>query len=269
MLAILAVLSALILPKIFEAIHNARVSHTAIGLNTIKTAAAQHVAKFGQLTMDGSVTPPSPILLDGSDTRALQFDAILLKEQLIDAPFRTRIGDGVFGPQNTRIQLAKAVSGDTDPDEEDSAFYLDGTGDANNATGSVVLFAVISGVSVEDARALNRILDGTSLSLGENPAGHDFVGRVKYRKPTGVTGASQASDSAKIRGASRAGNSERNGNGKGQGDTNGNADNDSSQGQGGGNGDGKDKENDTQKDKEKDNRPRSNTVQVLIYLTHY
>lgn len=269
MLAILAVLSALILPKIFEAIHNARVSHTAIGLNTIKTAAAQHVAKFGQLSIDGTVSPPSPIPLDVSDTRALQFDAILLKEQFIDTPFTTRIGDGVLGPEDTRIELARSVSSSADPEEEEPAFDLDGTGFANDAIGSVVLFAVISGVSVEDARALNRILDGTSASWGENPAGNDFVGRVKYRKPTGVTGASQASESARVRGTSRAGNSERNGNGKGQGDTNGNADNDSSQGQGGGNGDGKDKENDTKKDKEKDNRPRSNTVKVLIYLTHY
>jgi prepilin-type N-terminal cleavage/methylation domain-containing protein len=46
-LAVIAILAALLIPKIFEAISNARVNNAAVNTQTVKTAIADHYAKFG------------------------------------------------------------------------------------------------------------------------------------------------------------------------------------------------------------------------------
>jgi len=74
---------------------------------------------------------------------------------------------------------------------------LDGigaTGAANDVTCSAVIYAVITGVTLNDARELNHRVDGTSNTLGEaGPLGSatagaetDLAGRVKYKFATGV-----------------------------------------------------------------------------------
>lgn len=205
-LAIISVLAALLLPRIFAAMDSARVNHAALSIDTLKTASAQHVVKFGQLAVDGTYTPASPILLDGTDGRALQFDRVLLGEQLIDSPFSVRVGDRIVGPANTRIQMFAAVPPGTVADGTNAAFDLDATGPANDASGAAVLVAVITGVSLEDARQLNRVLDGSSSNLGEDAAGNDYAGRVKYKKPAQIVMNNAPARRTGARSAARLGN---------------------------------------------------------------
>ena len=93
-LAVIAILAAILIPKVFEAIHRARVVHAAMGIGTAKTTLVTHVAKFGSLAIDGSVSPPAIVALDGTDARASDFDLVLVQEGLLDAPFAVRIGFG-------------------------------------------------------------------------------------------------------------------------------------------------------------------------------
>src|SRR5690242_19958807 len=99
-LAVIAILAAVLIPKVFEAINNARVNNAAMSYNTVKTAIADHYAKFGSIAVDGStatptvLTPPIP-----------QFDQVLVKEQFLDKPFATKIGDGIVDATHTRVEL--------------------------------------------------------------------------------------------------------------------------------------------------------------------
>ena len=174
-LSVIAILASVLVPRVFEAIHKSRISHATLALHAVKTASVEHAAKFGRLESDGSVNPVSQILLDGSDRRADEFDLLLIKEALLDNPFEVKFGAGY-------IELAAALGPNTDPDGANSAYDLDNGGAHNDATSKAVAQAVVVGVTLEDARALNNAIDGPG--LGEDNGGNDFRGRVKYAKAT-------------------------------------------------------------------------------------
>src|SRR6266436_5964276 len=60
-LAVIAILAAVLIPKVFEAINNSRINNASMSCDTVKTAIADHYAKYGSLNVDGSVTPPTVI----------------------------------------------------------------------------------------------------------------------------------------------------------------------------------------------------------------
>src|SRR5262245_29768807 len=150
-LAVIAILASILIPVVFQAIHNARIDNSATTVNTVKTACVGHFAKFGGLCLDGNVIPPSPIPLDGSDSRASEFDLVLLQEAFLDKPFSVSIGAGY-------IELVPALASTEQVDGVNAAYDLDGNSPANDAIGSSVATAVIVGVNLEDARALNNII---------------------------------------------------------------------------------------------------------------
>lgn len=165
-LAVIAILAALLIPKIFEAINNARVNNAALSCNTVKTAIADHYAKFGTLLTDnGTNALTAPVA---------NFDRILLSEGFLDKPFQVKIGDGI----TNQARLVASVAAATAPAANNAAYDLDGTNAVNDAIGGVVVEAYITGVSEADAKDLNDRLDGPSLGT---PIGtDDMIGRVKY-----------------------------------------------------------------------------------------
>src|SRR5439155_195683 len=88
-LAIIAILASLLIPKIFEAISNAHISQTVLGYQTIKTAAMQHYAKYLSLA---SSNGNNLTLSGGTPATLANFDTVLLAEGLIDKPFAPQIG---------------------------------------------------------------------------------------------------------------------------------------------------------------------------------
>src|SRR5436190_1160861 len=48
-LAVIAILAALLIPKVFSAINDARINNACISIDTIKTAVADHYGKYGKL----------------------------------------------------------------------------------------------------------------------------------------------------------------------------------------------------------------------------
>src|ERR1051325_4630325 len=99
-LAVIAILAALLVPKIFEAINNAKVNNAAVSCNTVKTALADHYAKFGTIPVDGS--SGTPVNLTPGVGAATNYDQVLLKEGFLDKPFAVKIGDGTA---NTRVEV--------------------------------------------------------------------------------------------------------------------------------------------------------------------
>jgi prepilin-type N-terminal cleavage/methylation domain-containing protein len=192
-LAVIAILAAVLIPKVFEAINNSRINNAAMACNAVKTGLADHYAKYGSIAVDGSTATPT--VLTPTVTGLNNFDNYLLKEQLIDKLFATKIGDGTSGTATgTRIALLLAptsVTGNptaatTPAATTDAEFDLSGSG-TNTISGSAVAVALITGVTLEDARALNTIIDGTAPAMGESAAGTDVAGRVKYNFGSAAT----------------------------------------------------------------------------------
>ena len=211
---VIAILASVLLPIIFGAIRSAAVNQTAASINSVRTACAAHSALTPGLAIDASINPHAVIALDGSDPRASQFDKVLVLESMLDGLFSPKIGDSVLGPTNTRVQIVAGLSASTAVSQDNSAYNLDGAG-VNEASGAAVIEAVITGVSLEDAKALNDLLDGSA--LGQDSNGNDFLGRVKYAAPGNGTGSSPGSTSGTGNGGGSTGGSSGNGNGNGNG----------------------------------------------------
>src|SRR5438552_3534265 len=105
-LAVIAILASLLIPKIYEAINNARISNSVLSYNTVKTALADHYAKFGSLASSNGIAfgaIPGP----GSTN----FDKVLVAEGFLDKPFVVKIGDNL-----SHIEVANAALGTVAPD---------------------------------------------------------------------------------------------------------------------------------------------------------
>lgn len=262
-ITVIAILVSLLLPTIFGTIRSAAVNQTAVSINSVRSACAGHSALAAGLATDASISPPSAIALDGSDPRAWQFDKVLVLESTLDGFFAPKIGDSVLGPTNTRIQIVAGSSSATAVTQDNSAYNLDGAG-VNEASGVAVVEAVITGVSLEDAKALNDLLDGTA--LGQDANGNDFLGRVKYAASGSVgntgtpSGAGNVNGNGLGHGAGNGGNNNGNGNGGTDngngngGNGNGNRNGNGGAGQGSGTGAG--------------STVSPATVTVHVYITH-
>jgi len=188
-LAVIGILAALLVPKIFDAINNARINSTAVSVATVKTAVADHYAKYGTLLSSNgntlTFTLAAPIT---------NFDTILLNEQFLDKPLAVKITD----PTNTSVSLepAPAAIGSavtaTGPfpissTATDWGFALSSNGVAtsgNTISGTAVVVVTLNNVMEADAKALNDLIDGPALGVpvGGSP---DLYGRVKYSAVSG------------------------------------------------------------------------------------
>src|SRR5213075_2379677 len=79
-LAVIAILASMLVPKIFEAINSARINNTVQSYNAIKTAVMDHYGKYGAINVVGParVVGTTPAQLAAYDR------LILLPEALID-----------------------------------------------------------------------------------------------------------------------------------------------------------------------------------------
>jgi len=174
-LAVIAILASMLIPKIFEAINNSKINNAAVSYNTVKTALADHYAKWGSLlSSNGTVFTTSASI-------ATNYDKLLVSEGFLDKTFQVKIGT-----TNTHIQVVDSLANNVAADTSNSAYDLDGTGTANDASGGVVVEAVITGVTENDARDLSLRLDGDLLSTPATGS-DDTKGRVKYAAASPTT----------------------------------------------------------------------------------
>ena len=159
-LAVIAILASLLIPKIYEAINNARVNNAIVSYNTVKTAVADHYAKYGAL--DKST--------NGIALNTARYDLALVTEGFLDKLYLTKVGSTSW------VEVVAAPPGAT----AGVGFDLAGSG-ANAVAGATLLAeAVIQGVTSSDAKDLNDRLDGTAGSFIVTLGSDDLVGRVKW-----------------------------------------------------------------------------------------
>jgi type IV pilus assembly protein PilA len=175
-LAIIAILASLLVPKIFESINNANMSQTVLSCQTIKTAVVEHYAKYLSLASGNGTNLTLP------NSGYTNFDGILLAEGLIDKPFAPQIGtsgtirmvdiSGLRTQDNLQFQQQNGMNGAYDLDADRN----------NDVLGAVLVEAVIYGVSQADAKGLNDLLDGPILGEAYTHGNaDDDLGRVVYK----------------------------------------------------------------------------------------
>jgi prepilin-type N-terminal cleavage/methylation domain-containing protein len=173
-LAIIAILASMLIPRIFSAINEARVTGTAFSYNGLKSAAITYFGKHGRIGGNGGTNFTSTELTNGVSNWDRTY---LLPGGFIEKAFESTLA------VSANVQVIAAPIAGTSVTASNAAYDLDGTGVLpNNATGRVVLQIVLTGVFEEDARDLNQKLDGTSLGT---TSGADLLGRVKYAAASG------------------------------------------------------------------------------------
>jgi prepilin-type N-terminal cleavage/methylation domain-containing protein len=179
-LAVIAILASMLIPRVFEAINSARVNSTAVACETIKTAAADHFGKYGQFDL----TNGTGIYQPGGGNITNYDVVVLMQEGLLDKPFSARIAGADVNP-NSIIQLVRANGGNWGG-PGGAGYSLDGTGAIATTNASFVLEAIIKHVTQADAKDLNDRIDGTALGSPVGTA--DSAGRVEYgpNNPTDV-----------------------------------------------------------------------------------
>src|SRR6266571_2290022 len=88
-LAVIAILAALLIPKVFNAIADAKVNNAVVSAETVKTAIADHYGKYGKFdTLYGTNT-----LVATTAAPYTNYDTtVLIPEGLLDKPFQTKVG---------------------------------------------------------------------------------------------------------------------------------------------------------------------------------
>ncbi len=193
-LAIIAILTALLLPKIFQVLKDSDMTSTLTAINTAKSATIANYGKWGKFANADGTDLGIP---DHGDI-APNWDEELLKEGYLEQRFRVRIGNRQVGDDggshirvmnisdNTRgaeVGLANgryAIGGASGAVDEDNVPVLDEDDNQvyesiNDVVGNFLIEAIIGGVSLDDALALDQRID-----TGISSIDRGLTGRVKY-----------------------------------------------------------------------------------------
>lgn len=167
-LAVIAILAALLVPKIFAAINESRLNNAVGSINACKTAAMNYFAKYGLFGKADGTAYTSAELTAGQD-----WSPVLVSSGYMEKAFSSRVGAST---SSLRVQAAV----NADPDVSNIQFDLDGTGDLRDIpTGSAVLYVKLDNVALDDARELSQRIDGADTTLSPT-TGDDLKGRVKF-----------------------------------------------------------------------------------------
>jgi prepilin-type N-terminal cleavage/methylation domain-containing protein len=220
-LAIIAVLSALLLPKGFDALRQARVSQVQKTIETVKTALTDFIALPGGNgslpRTEGPGIPTSGAALSGATDiakgNAARLDAVLLAAGKLDRPLNLRMGTQVYqstgtgneviwdqasqtfvitpdaAPQRDWSRVTRIEARSSDPTLAPSLalganFRLDGI--TNRPANLIVAYLVIPSVPARDAYDLALAMNAPQLAPLEGAACD--TGAVAYNTPTnGIT----------------------------------------------------------------------------------
>jgi len=188
-LAIIAILAVVIVPKVFSTIASSRVTNAVGSVTSIKSAVTDFSGRYGTIPLT---------------TANSRIDDLLVTAGLLDSRFLVKIGTqasnpivagatwasvaGVWTPtggasQATQSRIISLVSTATAPSTAVGANYrLDGV--TSLPANSRVVSAVIVGVTAAEARDLSYKIDGDAFTQA-NTTTADNNGKVVYAAPVG------------------------------------------------------------------------------------
>lgn len=177
--AIIAILAAVLTPRVISVIARGKVNATAQSLASLKTSTADYLGKNGSVpARDGTGALNSAVATG-------RFDADLVAGGFTEKLFSCSVGNPTFDTTaldartHVRSLASASAAAVTAPTATvgGSNYNLDrDTSTADFTTGQMVVSAFIPGVSLNDAIALNKILDGDD----NTGTAADFTGRCMY-----------------------------------------------------------------------------------------
>lgn len=185
-LAIIAILASLLIPRVFQAIGDSKISNAASTCNSVKAAVNEYYGKYGLIA--GPKGQPLTFVSGIAEDWDL---STLVAEGVAEKPFAVRIGNGLVGStaSGSRLRVIQIGSNTTNTAIASAAadlalggYNLDGTGATNDVSGALLVEAVIEEVDAQDAKDFNDRIDGTTLGA-TNLTVADERGRVKYTAP--------------------------------------------------------------------------------------
>lgn len=190
-LAIIAILAVVIVPKVFAAISSSRVNSTIVSVDAVKTATTDFIAKYGVLPTTGGNARFDDLLRTAGfmDERFASKLGLQMDTYAVEGSTWTRNSNGTWtatggSNQGAQTRIISQTSNTTSPSTATGRnFQLDGA--TNLPAGSRVVAAMIESVPTSDAYKLSEALDGIAFS---SESGADSKGKVVYRAPSsGVT----------------------------------------------------------------------------------
>jgi prepilin-type N-terminal cleavage/methylation domain-containing protein len=170
-LAVIAILAALLLPKVANAINDAKINSTVGTYQSIQAATTSHYGKYLAFNaLFGTNVQTAPIV--GYDT------AFLLPENFIDKPFSSKVGLGAT------VELVTGTNSNSG-----AGYNFTGSSTTNNATTSTfqyVVECVITNVAAADANAISLLVDGPSMTPAVGAT--DTAGKVTWTAGVGGVG---------------------------------------------------------------------------------
>jgi type II secretory pathway pseudopilin PulG len=177
--AVIAILAAVLTPRVINVIARGKVNGTAQSLASLKTATTDYVVKNGSLpNRDGTGSTNAAVT-------AGRFDADLVAGGFTEKLFACAIGVQTFDESaltsraHVRSQVATSAASVTDPTATvgGNNFNLDRDPATADFTSShKIVAAFIPGVGLADAVELNKILDGDT----NTGTAADTTGRCIY-----------------------------------------------------------------------------------------
>ncbi len=177
--AVIAILAAVLTPRVISVIARGKVNGTAQSLAGLKTATTDYVVKNGSLPARAGTGSTNAAVATG------RFDADLVSGGFTEKLFSCSIGSQTFdasaltGRTHVRSQTAASSATVTAPTATvgGTNFDLDrDTTTADFTTSQTIVSAFIPGVNIADAIELNKILDGDTNS----GTSADTTGRCTY-----------------------------------------------------------------------------------------
>ena len=184
--AVIAILAAVLTPRVVSVIARGKVSATAQSLGSLKSATADYIGKNGTVPLRAGTGATNAAVAAG------RFDADLITGGFTEKLFSCSIGNQTFDSSaltgrihvRTKTAVSAGAVAALDTTTGGDNFNLDrDTATADFTTGQTVVTAFIPGVALADAIALNKILDGDD-NVGTGP---DTTGRCMYSDGTGGT----------------------------------------------------------------------------------
>lgn len=189
-LAIIAILVAVVLPKVFSTIASSRVTHAASSITTVRSAVTEFAGKYGTLpTTNGNSRIDDLLVAAGFlDTRiALKIGTKPSDPPIAGATWTNSAGtwsSSGGSNQNSQSRITSLISNTANPATANGRnFQLDGSTDL--PAGARVVAAVIRNCTGSEALELSQRLDGDNFSEADATTADDR-GRVVYNTPSGA-----------------------------------------------------------------------------------
>jgi len=184
-LAIIAILAVVIVPKVFSTIASSRITSAVGSVSSMKSAVTEWAGKYGTIPVTTA-------------TASARIDDLLIADGMLEGRFIVSVGTpppavpvggatynrttGVWtagaGSQATQSRIICAASVAGAVPATGTNYQLDGL--TNIPAGSRIVSAVIMGVPITDAREISQRIDGDALTQPSGAITADTVGKVVY-----------------------------------------------------------------------------------------